>query len=163
VIDRPSGNLRETGYPDRDAASERPLIPLFWRLFIPNACVLIAACVVLIVEPANGRVVALVGGLAVLLAVNVVLMRRAFAPLVRLTTTMNEVEPLRPGERVPLEGPGSEVTVLTRAFNRMLDRLESKRRDSARRAAAGQEAERRHVADPRRRSVTAGSRRGLRR
>ena len=47
--------------------SGRGVIPLFWRLFIPNACVLVAACVVLIVEPANGRVLALVGGMAIML------------------------------------------------------------------------------------------------
>src|SRR5918998_2484162 len=105
-------------------ATETPTIPLFWRLFVPNACVLVVACVVLIVEPANGRIVSLVGGLAIMLAVNLFLMRRAFAPLTRLMATMNRVDPLRPGERVPLVGPPSEVTVLAREFNAMLDRIE---------------------------------------
>jgi two-component system, NarL family, sensor histidine kinase UhpB len=126
--------------------SGRGVIPLFWRLFIPNACVLVAACVVLIVEPANGRVLALVGGMAIMLGVNLVLMRRAFGPLMRLTALMDAIDPLRPGQRVPTAGPASEVTVLARTFNAMLDRIETERRDSARRAAADEEAERRHLA-----------------
>ena len=73
------------------AAADRPAIPLFWRLFVPNACVLVVACVVLMVEPANGRIVALVGGLTIMLAVHVLRMRRAFAPLTRLMATMNRV------------------------------------------------------------------------
>src|SRR5918996_5769907 len=120
------------------AAADTPAIPLFWRLFVPNASVLIVACVVLIVEPANGRIVALVGGLAIMLAVNLLLMRRAFSPLTRLMTTMTRVDPLRPGERVPVVGPPSEVTVLAREFNAMLDRIETERRGKPQRVAAGE-------------------------
>ena len=121
-------------------------IPLFWRLFAPNAIVLAVACVVLIVEPANGRIPALVGGLVVMVAVNLLLMRRAVAPLTRLTALMRRVDPLHPGERVPLYGPRSEVTVLANAFNEMLDRLEDERRESGRRALSEREAERRRLA-----------------
>jgi two-component system sensor histidine kinase UhpB len=123
-----------------------PPIPLFWRLFIPNATVLGVACVVLIVEPANGRVPALVGGLAAMLAVNLFLMRRAVRPLTRLTALMRRVDPLHPGQRIPLLGPGSEVTVLVEAFNDMLDRLEAERRESALRALSERERERRRLA-----------------
>jgi two-component system sensor histidine kinase UhpB len=123
-----------------------PVIPLFWRLFVPNACVLVVACVVLMVEPANGRVFALVGGLAIMLVANLLLMRRAFAPLMRLTVAMDRIDPLRPGGRVPVMGPPSEVTMLTDAFNDMLERLETERRESARRMAAGEDADRRHLA-----------------
>lgn len=121
-------------------------IPLFWRLMIPNAAVLLAACFVLMVEPANGRVVALAGGLTVMLVINVVLMRHAFAPLTRLTNLMEAIDPLHPGRRIPPLGPQSEVTTLARAVNEMLDRVEAERRDSARRASADQETERRHMA-----------------
>jgi hypothetical protein len=69
-------------------------VPLFWRLFIPNACVLAAACLILIIEPANGRIPALVGGLTVMLAVNLVLMRRATDPLTRLIGVMRDARPL---------------------------------------------------------------------
>jgi two-component system, NarL family, sensor histidine kinase UhpB len=121
-------------------------VPLFWRLFIPNACVLAAACIVLIIEPANGRIPALVGGLAVMVAVNLVLMRRATGPLTRLIATMRDVDPLQPGQRTSAAGPPSEVTVLSGAFNEMLDRIETERRESARRELLAQEAERRRVA-----------------
>ena len=139
-----------------DAASAAPsarreprndrYIPLFWRFFVPNAAVLTAACVILIVEPANGRIPVLAGGLAVMLAVNMVLMRRAAEPLARLTALMRSVDPLRPGQRIPPIGPESEVTLVTTAFNEMLDRVERERRESARREIAAQESERRHVA-----------------
>jgi two-component system sensor histidine kinase UhpB len=121
-------------------------VSLFWRLFVPNATVLATACVVLMVEPANGRVVALTGGLAALLVVNLVLMRRTFAPLARLSAAMRATDPLRPGQRVPAEGPRSEVTVLAEAFNEMLERLEDERRESGRRALSAQESERRRLA-----------------
>ena len=124
----------------------RGYIPLFWRLFVPNATVLAAACLVLMVQPANGRVIALVGGLLTMLVVNLVLMRRAFAPLVRLTALMARVDPLRPGERIEIPGPASEVTMLADTFNAMLDRLESERRESGRRTLSTQEEERRKLA-----------------
>lgn len=121
-------------------------IPLFWRLFVPNAAVLLGAGVVLTIEPANGRVVVLAAGLAVLLTVNLVLMRRAFAPLARLAGLMDAIDPLEPGRRLPALGPESEVTRLTEAFNLMLDRLETERRESGFRALVAEESERRRVA-----------------
>ncbi len=74
---------------------------LFWHLFVPNATVLTVACVVLIVEPANGRVAALLGGLIVMVTANLVLIRRAVWPLVRLAEHMDRVDPLLPGSRAP--------------------------------------------------------------
>jgi two-component system sensor histidine kinase UhpB len=121
-------------------------IPLFWRLFVPNAAVLLGAGVVLTIQPANGRVVVLGAGLAVLLTVNLFLMRRAFAPLARLAGLMNAIDPLEPGRRLPALGPESEVTRLTEAFNLMLDRLETERRESGFRALVAEESERRRVA-----------------
>jgi two-component system sensor histidine kinase UhpB len=91
-------------------------------------------------------VLVLAGGLAVLLTVNLVLMRRAFAPLARLAGLMNAIDPLEPGRRLPALGPESEVTRLTDAFNGMLDRLETERRESGYRALVAEEAERRRVA-----------------
>jgi two-component system sensor histidine kinase UhpB len=138
---------REQGDPaSGPAVTDGRYIPLFWRLFIPNACVLAAACVVLIIEPANGRIPALVGGLTVMLAVNLVLMRRATGPLTRLIETMRGVDPLQPGQRTTATGPPSEVSTLSRAFNEMLDRIETERRESARRELLAQQAERRRVA-----------------
>jgi two-component system sensor histidine kinase UhpB len=122
-------------------------IPLFWRLFIPNATVVAAAGIVLHFEPANGRIPSILGGVAMTLVVNLVLMHRAVAPLVRLTDLMRRVDPLRPGERLPAPRTESEVSVLTETFNDMLDRLEAERRESLHRALAEREAERRRVAD----------------
>jgi two-component system sensor histidine kinase UhpB len=130
----------------RSAAPKGRAIPLFWRLFLPNAAVLAAACGFLITSPPNGRVPILVSGLIVMLVTNLVLMRWAFAPLQRLFALMRRVDPLAPGQRLEIGGAQSEVTELARAFNDMLDRLESERRDSARRALAAQESERRRVA-----------------
>jgi two-component system sensor histidine kinase UhpB len=120
---------------------------LFWRLFIPNVTVLAVACVVLIVEPANGRVPALVGGLLVMLAVDFALITRAVRPVARLTALMQSVDLLIPGERIPIPRQRSEVTVLAEAFNDMIERLERERRDSGLRALSERESERRRVAD----------------
>jgi two-component system sensor histidine kinase UhpB len=73
-------------------------------------------------------------------------LRRAFAPLHRLTETMGRVDHLRPGLRIPAYGGGEEIVNLTRAFNDMLDRLEAERRSGWQRAAEAQENERRSVA-----------------
>jgi two-component system sensor histidine kinase UhpB len=119
---------------------------LFWHLFVPNATVLTVACVVLIVEPANGRAAALLGGLVVMVTANLVLIRHAVRPLVRLTEHMDQVDPLVPGVRLPVPGEVSEVRLLTESFNEMLGRLEVERRESGRRALREREAERKRVA-----------------
>lgn len=121
-------------------------ISLFWRLLVPNVTVLCVACLVLIIEPANGRIPALAGGFAIMVAANVVLIRRATTPLARLTSLMRAVDPLHPGQRLPGPRAQSELTVLTDAFNDMLDRLETERRESGMRALKEREGERRRVA-----------------
>jgi two-component system sensor histidine kinase UhpB len=126
--------------------AEPRFVSLFWRLLIPNVAVLLAAGTILWLQPANGRILVLAGGVFAMTLINAVLMRRAFGPLERLTQLMHRVDPLHPGRRIPDEGPESEVTVLARSFNDMLDRLEHERRDSARRELAAQERERRRLA-----------------
>jgi two-component system, NarL family, sensor histidine kinase UhpB len=128
-------------------------MPLLWRVFAINAAVLVAAMVALVVSPltvsfpiALTELVVLAAGLAALLVANVVLLRRVFAPLDRLSRFMGDVDPLRPGSRVPVHNGVPEVSRLTMAFNEMVDRLESERRDSALRALAAQEDERRRIA-----------------
>lgn len=136
----------EQSSPDASRRSRARFISLFWRLLIPNVAVLLAAGVILWLQPANGRIVVLAIGVLAMTLINAVLMRRAFAPLGRLTSLMHRVDPLRPGRRIPDAGPESEVTVLARSFNEMLDRLEDERRDSARRELAAQERERQRLA-----------------
>ena len=59
---------------------------------------------------------------------------------------MCRIDPMSPGERVVVEGAGADVATLSTAFNDMLDRLETERRESARAALSVQEAERRRIA-----------------
>ena len=126
---------------------------LLWRVFATNAVVLVAATLVLVLTPitvsfpvALTEVVVVVVGLSVMLAIDLLLLRRAFSPLGRLTAFMQRVDPLRPGERVWLDSADPEVAELMRTFNEMIDRLETERRDSARRALAVQEGERARIA-----------------
>jgi two-component system, NarL family, sensor histidine kinase UhpB len=121
-------------------------VPLFWRVFLPNAAVLGVACLALILQPPNGDVPILLCGLAVLLVVDLVLMRRAVEPLRRLTELARRADPLRPGARLAVAGTTAEVRELARAFNDMLARLETERRASAQRALAEREDERRRLA-----------------
>jgi len=128
-------------------------VPLLWRIFAGNAFVLIAATTTLVLTPvtvsfpaAERELLVLAGGLTVMLAVNFVLLRRAIEPLGRLTRVMRTVDPLEPGRRADLPAGPAEVAQLGAAFDQMLDRLESERRESARRALAAQEEERLRIA-----------------
>src|SRR5918992_3571435 len=128
-------------------------MPLQRRAFAINAAVLTAAAVALVVSPltvsfpvALTELVVLLAGLLALLAMNYGLLGRVFGPLSRLTHFMRDVDPLRPGGRVPAGEADPEIAELTKAFNDMIERLESERRDSALRALAAQEAERRRIA-----------------
>jgi two-component system sensor histidine kinase UhpB len=126
----------------------RTRLPLYWRVFAINASLLMAIAVLLIASPvtisfpiARSEAVIVVVGLLVTLAVNAVLLRRAFAPLGRLAQRMEMVDLLRPGQRLQVLRH-DEVGRVVAAFNRMLDRLERERQESGRRVLAAQEAER---------------------
>jgi two-component system sensor histidine kinase UhpB len=126
---------------------------LFWRLAIGNAAVLAAACTItaLVFSP-KAEDVALrelsifAGGLALMLAINLLLLRRALAPLRQLTAFARRIDPLEPGHRLAVAGGDSDAAELAAAFNEMLERLEVERRDSVARALAAQEGERLRVA-----------------
>jgi two-component system, NarL family, sensor histidine kinase UhpB len=128
-------------------------MPLFWRVFLLNGVLLVAAGVLLAFSPARintpTRVleesVLAAGVLLLLLLVNYVVLRPVFKPLERLAQRMENVDLLRPGGRMRPSG-SREVAGLMRSFNEMLDRLESERRESASRALAAQEAERKRIA-----------------
>jgi two-component system, NarL family, sensor histidine kinase UhpB len=130
-------------------------LPLLWRLFLANGAVLALVVLLLAVTPIEVRapiatleqLLVLVAGLAVMLAINLFLLRRVLYPLRRLTELMQSVDPDRPGRRlddVALRHP--DVGKLAAAFNGMLDRVEFERRESARSALAAQERERLRVA-----------------
>jgi two-component system sensor histidine kinase UhpB len=123
------------------------------RVVIVNSAVVLAACLALALGPATvsapvrpHEVVVLALGVTVTLATNFLLVRRAFAPLERLAAVMRRVDPLTPGVRVDVGPAGREIIDLATAFNDMLDRLETERRDSARRALRARESERRRLA-----------------
>jgi two-component system sensor histidine kinase UhpB len=127
-------------------------VPLLWRVFATNAAILALAFIGLVFAPvtvsvpvAAGELVVLIAALLALLGVNLILLRPAFAPLDQLAETMRRHDPLSPGGRAKVPGD-PDLAALARAFNEMLDRLESERRDSARQALMVQEAERRRIA-----------------
>jgi two-component system sensor histidine kinase UhpB len=127
-------------------------LPLFWRVFAANACVLVLAFAGLALAPitvsvpvAAGELVLLAAGLLALLIANLALLRPAFAPLDDLADAMRRQDPLTPGVRARLSGDAN-VVALARTFNDMLDRLEHERRESARQALLAQEGERRRIA-----------------
>jgi two-component system, NarL family, sensor histidine kinase UhpB len=128
-------------------------VSLLWRIFAGNAAVLFVATLALVISPATvsfpiaaTEAIVLALGLSVMLAVNYLLLRHAVGPLQRLAGTMRAVDPLTPGRRSELPEASGEVAELAGAFDEMLDRVERERRDSARRALAAQEDERRRIA-----------------
>ncbi len=127
---------------------ESPKVPLFWRVFAVNAGFLALIALLLIVTPVTiqapptlTEALIVVVGLAIAVAANAFLLGRTIAPLERLARRMDTVDLLRPGQRLQV-GRIDEVGRVVRAFNQMLDRLESERQRSARRVLAAQEAER---------------------
>ena len=127
-------------------------LPLFWRVFAIDVAVLALVFLLLVFAPvtvsipiAGAELAVLAGGLAAMLALTFVLLRPALRPLVAVTSTMRRIDPLQPGQRVPVTGV-PDVAELAQAFNEMLERLELERRTSGQRALSAQEDERRRVA-----------------
>lgn len=133
----------------------RPVpVSILSRVFTVNAVVFALAVVVLIVSPATvsnpisiTELVVLIVGLLTTLAVDLLLLAVVLSPLRGLATLMGAIDPMRPGQRAPVsDWASTEVIALARALNKMLDRVETERRESARRALAAQEGERLRVA-----------------
>jgi two-component system sensor histidine kinase UhpB len=91
------------------------------------------------------EIVDLVAGLAVMVVVNWFALRPLFKPLERLADRMDDADVLRAGSRVPAGSPG-EIGALEHAFNEMMERLESERRQAGTRALHAQEGERMRIA-----------------
>jgi two-component system, NarL family, sensor histidine kinase UhpB len=126
---------------------------VFWRVFLVDAVVLGVATILLTVTPITisapiklDQLAVLVAGLATMLLLSLGLLYRTLRPLKTLTETMRRIDPMSPGERVVVEAAGADVATLSAAFNDMLDRLETERRESARAALSVQESERRRIA-----------------
>jgi two-component system sensor histidine kinase UhpB len=141
--------------PERPIARRRPTtVSILWRVFTVNAVVFGLAVFILIESPATvsnpikrSELVALIAGLVITLAIDLLLLRLVLTPLRRLAILMGDIDPMRPGQRAMVRNwMSTEMITLSRAFNTMLDRIEAERRDSAHRALAAQEAERLRIA-----------------
>lgn len=126
---------------------------LVWRVFATNAAVLVGVSAFYVLSPATisspvalSEALVLVCAITVTLFLNLLLLERTLGPLDELRRLMQAIDPLRPGRRVELERADADVAALADAFNAMLERLETERRESARRALAAQEEERHRVA-----------------
>jgi two-component system sensor histidine kinase UhpB len=137
----------EAGPPRR-----RGYVPLFARILLANAIVLLVACFAIFVVLSPGRFSAvatdevLIVTLCVVTLANILLIRRAVAPLEELTARAREVDANEPGRRFPGAGTRSEAGDLALAFNEMLERLERERAESARSVLQAHESERLRVA-----------------
>jgi len=127
-------------------------VSLFWRIFLLNALVLLAAALLLLLGPLTvstpvllTEALIMAGGLVAMLVANAVLLRVALAPVHRLTRAMTTTDLLHPGPRPAVSGPGGIAELIT-SYNGMLDRLEAERGASAARALSAQEDERRRIA-----------------
>jgi two-component system, NarL family, sensor histidine kinase UhpB len=154
-LDTPAAPVRNAGeQPAGSAPRRRRSLSLLWLVFLANALVLAIALLLLTFSPITidapietGQFALLLAGFVVLLALNVVLLRRVLAPLFRLTELMSAIDPDRPGRRLSgVHLRSSEGQALADAFNAMLDRLERARHEAARTALAAQEGERLRVA-----------------
>jgi two-component system, NarL family, sensor histidine kinase UhpB len=160
TIDRPAATIAsspvmKTEPSVSERSRRRPYVPLFQRVAVMNALLLIAAVVVAIALLApekissfevDKEVIALVIALALVVMANVFLLRRVISPLQALAALARRVDLANPGERMPGAEPTSEAGELALTFNEMLDRMEAERRDATGRVLAGQEAERLRIA-----------------
>lgn len=131
--------------------SGKRTVSLFWRIFSLNAVGLFVAAALLLgpvtvsTPVLPGEALAVVGGLAALLAANALVLRVGLAPLKRLGGAMSTADLLRPGARAPVAGPAETAELIT-TYNTMLDRLEAERAAGAARALSAQERERHRIA-----------------
>lgn len=122
------------------------------RVALAGTAVLVVIFVLLLITPVTvsapirlTEALVLMVGLVVALILNLLLIRRALAPLSSLEAQMQEIE-LREPIRLQLSDTNApELRAFVNAFNSMLDRLTDERRRSARAALTAQERERLRV------------------
>jgi two-component system sensor histidine kinase UhpB len=125
-----------------------------WRLSIIDMSVLVVIMLLLALTPITihappkpVEIAVLLAGFVVIATANLLLLRRAVAPLGELSKVMRAIDPMVPGTRVRTDDMSdAELVTLANSFNGMLDRLELERRQSALRALSAQEGERVRVA-----------------
>jgi two-component system sensor histidine kinase UhpB len=120
------------------------------QAFLASAAVLALVFILLLATPVEvsapirlGEALILLGGLVAMLVIQLILIRRVFAPLSRLAEQMHHVDLRQSGQRrIEVTSQSSEITDFVETFNDMLERLADERRQSARTALGAQEAER---------------------
>lgn len=137
--------------PVRDSARS---LSLLWRVTLAGAVALALAFVLLLITPVTvsapirlAEALVLTIGLAAMLGVNLILVRRALAPLRELEAQMDQVDLRNPELRLAGSTTHSpELVTFTSTFNAMLDRLAEERRAGSRAALIAQERERLRIA-----------------
>lgn len=93
------------------------------------------------------EMILLMVAIAAVLSLNIFLLRRQFAPLERLVSTMEEIDLTKPGVRAEMPRKATEdIAELVDTFNAMIERLEDERLGKAQATIDAQEAERARVA-----------------
>ena len=129
-------------------------LSLLSRAALANAAVLLLAFVLLALSPITisapiraGELIILAAGLIAMLVINLLLIRRALAPLEDLASEMQRIDLRDPDRRIEIpEEESAELAAFTGALNTMVDRLAEERRLGARAALSAQEAERLRIA-----------------
>jgi two-component system sensor histidine kinase UhpB len=138
-----------------DAAPRRRYLPLLYRVAAINAVLLLAAVAVTIVVLVPGHEssfrideegIAVLVAVALVLLLNLLLLRRVVRPVQRLTAVARTVDLNDPTPPLPEAKGNSEAGELAQTFNEMLARLSAERREATGRVLAGQEAERLRIA-----------------
>jgi two-component system sensor histidine kinase UhpB len=92
------------------------------------------------------ELIVLVAAVALVVILNVYLLRRLIGPIQALTALARRVDLTNPGQRMPAAKAESEAGELAFAFNDMLSRLQLERRQATGRVLEAQEAERLRIA-----------------
>ncbi len=136
-------------------AAPRRYVPLLHRVAMLNVLLVVAAVAVTVVVLAprklssfaiDEEVLVIAVAVALVVLVNVLVLRRVVGPVQALTALARRVDLTSPGQRMPAAEPSSEAGELALTFNQMLARLEAERRESTGRVLAAQEAERLRIA-----------------
>src|SRR4030081_4029630 len=108
--------------PDRSGSH----MPLFWRVFLANAAILLAGILALVLTPLSvskhttgPEIIVLLGGLALMIVANWLILRPLFRPLERLAGRMEEADVLRGGQRAAIDRTGGGGG-LEPAFHQMM-------------------------------------------
>ena len=135
-------------------APPRPRRSIVREALVTSTALLVLIFVLLVVTPVTvsapiraSELVVLALAFIALVLLNVVRIRRAFAPLRTFTAEMENVD-LRHPERAQIGGSAEsvELAAFTDAFNAMLERLADERRAGSRAAVIAQERERLRIA-----------------